>query len=416
VDHFGVRDSIQFNTLVEAMTWDEKNLEWVVRVKKKDGTTEEHRANAVVSAGGLFDRPSFGNFKGAETFKGIKMHTARYDRSVDLSNARVAVIGTGASGLQMVPDLSRQVKSVTVFQRTAGWVLPLEGYRDELPEGMKWLDKNLPYYVNFSRVSVHWLAGDHDQWYVFTVDPDWKDEHTLNEDMHILRERCVSYVKKKLDGRPDLIEKCIPDYPPLTKRFILDNGWYDALLRDNVELVTDPIDHIVEDGIVTESGRKIEVDAIIFATGYLPNAFLQPMDIKGRGGITPQEIWKKDGARAYWGVTVPGLPNFFMIYGPGTNGKISGPVPWGEMQLRYALESFKVLIEKGRKFLDVKKSAYDTFNVELDKELDKTIWLDKRQKSYYTNEFGRSATNAPWKVSQFYKAWRRPDLNDYDLG
>ena len=416
VDTFGIRDSIRFNTLVEGMDWDERAGEWVVRVRKSDGSQEEHRANAIISAGGLFDRPTYGNFKGAETFKGVKMHTARYDPSVDLSKSRVAVIGTGASGAQLVPDLAASVKSVTVFQRTPSWVLPFPGYREELPAGVLWLDANMPYYTNFSRISIHWLAGDHDQWYAFTVDPEWKDEHTLNEDTYVLRQRCLDYINEKLAGRPDLIEKSTPDYPPLSKRFVLDNGWYDALMRDNVELVTDPIDHIEEDAIVTESGRRIEVDAIIFATGYRPNAFLEPMVIHGRGGVTPQQVWAKDGARAYWGVNVPGLPNFFMIYGPGTNGKISGPLPWGEMQTRYAMTCFKHLIETGQKFLDIRKDVYEDFNEKLDRELDMTIWMDPRQNSYYRNEFGRSATNSPWKVSELWNAWRHPIFENYEFG
>lgn len=416
VDSFGVRGDISFNTLVVSMRWEEASGEWVVKTRTTDGVEEEHRANGIISAGGLFDRPSFGDFKGVEDFKGLKMHTARYDKSIDLSEKRVAVIGTGASGIQMVPDLAKQVKSLTIFQRSPGWVLPIAGYRDELSDGLKWLDVNLPYYVNFSRVQTHWMAGDHDQWYAFTIDPDWKEEHSLNKETADLRRRCLAYMEEKLEGRPDLLEKSIPDYPPLTKRFILDNGWYDALKRDNVKLVAEAVDHIEADAIVTTTGRRVEVDAIIFATGYKPNAFLEPMVIEGRGGVTPQQIWAKDGARAFWGVTVPGLPNFFMIYGPGTNGKISGPVPWGEMQTRYAMGAFKALIENGKRYLDVKPSAYDGFNARLDEELTKTIWLDPRQKSYYTNEYGRSATNAPWKVSEMWQAWRRPNLDDYEVG
>jgi 4-hydroxyacetophenone monooxygenase len=414
-DHFDVRKSIRFNTTVEALTWDEAAGEWIVRVRRADGGQEEHRANGIISAGGLFDRPFYGDFPGAESFKGVKMHTARYDTKADLSKSRVAVIGTGASAVQMVPDLAPDVTSITVFQRTAPWVLPLEGYRDELPEGLKWLDANMPFYTNFSRVATHWLAGDHDQWYVFTIDPEWKDEHTLNKDMYVFRQRCIDHIKGKVGTRPDLVEKCIPNYPPLTKRFVLDNGWYDALMRDNVALVTDPIDHIEADGVVTQSGEKFEVDAIIFGTGYLPNAFLDPMDIHGRGGVTPHEVWAKDGARAYWGVTVPGLPNFFMIYGPGTNGKISGPLPWGEMQGRYALSCFKTLIETGKKSIEIRPEAYESFNEALDRELDMSIWLDPRQKSYYQNEFGRSATNAPWKVMQLWTAWRKPNLDHYKI-
>jgi 4-hydroxyacetophenone monooxygenase len=414
VDKFGVRDKIRFKTEVLALHWDEPAGEWNVKVRNADGSIEELRANGIISAAGLFDRVNYGDFKGAETFRGETMHTARYNTKLDMSDSSVAVIGTGASGLQLIPDLAPTVKKLTIFQRSAGWVLPLEGYRDPLPQELRWLDANVPLYTNFSRVGTTWLAGDHDQWHAFTTDPDWKEPNTLNKDNYVLRERAIAYIKDKLKTRPELIDKVTPNYPPLTKRFILDNGWYDALLRDNVELVTDPIDHIEGDAIVTEDGSRHPIDVIVYATGYKPNAFLQPMDIRGRGGITPQEVWAKDGARAYWGVTVPGLPNFFMIYGPGTNGKISGPVPWGEMQTRYALSCFKTLIEKGLKFMDVRHDAYEDFNKKLDVELDQSIWMDDRQTSYYKNEFGRSATNSPWKVSQLWAAWRAPDLKHYE--
>lgn len=415
VDHFGVREKIRFKTEVVSLRWNERVSMWDVKVRNEAGVEEDLQANAIISAVGLFDRPGDPSFPGLEKFKGRKMHTAKYDNALDMSKSRVAVIGTGATGLQLTADLAPTVKHLTVFQRSAGWILPFPGYRDPMPEPARWYRENMPYAANFGRAAFTFLTGDHDMWAAFGVDPNWKDPNTLNQDNYNLREVCVNYLQTKLGHRPDLMKKALPNYPPLSKRFILDNGFYDTLLRDNVELVTEPIDHFDENGIVTKDGRQIPLDVVIFATGFRANDYFYPMHIEGRDGTTIDEIWKKDGARAYWGVAIPRLPNFFSLYGPNCNGKIAGPVPWGEMQTRFALTCFRRLIENGWKSIEVRQDAYDEFNAELDRQLADSIWMDKRQTSYYRNEFGRSATNSPWKASQLYEAWKEPKLDHYHI-
>lgn len=415
VDNFKVRDKIRFQTEVLSMRWDEDASIWHVKVRTSDGTVEDHQANAIISAVGLFDRPGDPDFPGLEKFKGKWMHTAKYDNALDMSKSRVAVIGTGATGLQLTADLAPTVKHLTVFQRSAGWILPFPGYRDPMAPEAAWYRQNMPYASNFGRMAFTFLTGDHDMWSAYGVDPEWKDPHTLNQDNYNLRQVCVKYLEEKLGHRPDLVQKALPDYPPLSKRFILDNGFYDTILRDNVDLVTDSIDHFVEDGIVTKSGRKVEFDVVIFATGFRANDYFWPIEITGRNGVNLGEVWKKDGARAYWGVAIPTLPNFICLYGPNTNGKIAGPLPWGEMQTRFALTCFKRMIENGWRSMEVKKEAYNAFNAELDRELSTSIWMDKRQNSYYRNEFGRSATNSPWKASQLYEAWKEPKMDHWTV-
>lgn len=413
VDHHGVREQIQLSTEVVSAVWDDDASLWTVRVCDGNGVETEHRANGIISAVGLLDRWSYPDMPGLSKFKGTVMHTAKFDRSVDLSTKRVAVIGTGASGLQMIPGIADAAKKLTVFQRTAGWILPMPGYRDPLPDQFRWLNQNFPYYTNFNRIVFTWMTGDHDLRHAFLTDTEWQDPDTLNEAGTNIRKMCVDHIKSTFADRPDLVEKCIPDYPPMCKRFILDNGYYDALKKDHVDLETDPIARFEENDIVTKSGKHIPADVIIFATGFRATEYLWPMQIRGRGGKDLGTIWSKDGARAYWGVAVPALPNFFALYGPNMHNTVSGPLPAGEMQTRYALTCFKTLIENGLRSIEVRQEAFDEYNEYLDRELESTVWMHPNQRSFYQNETGRLVTNGPWKSSELHAVWREPNREHF---
>jgi 4-hydroxyacetophenone monooxygenase len=413
VDHFGVRDRIRFDTEVLAMSWREDDGCWEIRVRAPDGVEYTVRARAVISAVGFLDRASTPEVEGLQDFVGNVMHTARFDTDLDFDGRRVALVGTGASGMQVMPELAKKVAHLTVFQRSPAWVIPAPGYRDPLPEPARWLNRNLPFYNNWTRFNLSWQLGDPTIYECWTVDPEWTDPDTLNAHNYAMRQRLIAHLEAKLADRPDLLEKCLPPYPPLSKRFVLDNGWFDALLQDNVDLVTDGIARFEADGIVTKSGDRIEVDTVVFATGFRANEYFWPMEIVGRHGMTPQKIWAKDGARAYWGVTVPHLPNFFVLYGPNTNPKNAGPIPWGGVQIRHALQCMHALAQNGWRSVEVREDAYESFNGELDERMSTTIWMDPRQRSYYTNEHGRSATNAPWATIEYWRRLREVRWDDY---
>jgi 4-hydroxyacetophenone monooxygenase len=218
---------------------------------------------------------------------------------------------------------------------------------------------------------------------------------------------------EKIGDRPDLVERCVPNYPPLTKRLPKDNGWFDALRMDHVTLVSEPIERFTTTGIRTASGRDFAVDLVVLATGFHANDFLLPIDFVGRDGVTLRERWQVDGARAYLGITIPSFPNLFCLYGPNTNGRASGPCAWGELQVRYAMESIKHMIDNDLRSMDVKTKTYDDFNRLLDERGRLMPWMDQRQSSYYRNEYGRSATNGPFTNRDYWPWTRRPDPEDF---
>jgi 4-hydroxyacetophenone monooxygenase len=201
----------------------------------------------------------------------------------------------------------------------------------------------------------------------------------------------------------------------MASRPVLDNGWLDAIRGPNVELVTDAIGRIVPEGIVTESGRVIDVDAIVYATGFETSKFLWPMEVTGRRG-TLHELWAKDGARAYLGITMPGFPNLFCIYGPNTNSN-QGTIPTmgSELQTRYALQCIEELFRTESTSIDLTPEAYDEYNRRLDEGLRATIFSDPRLDTYYINEHGRSSSQTCWSTLEYWHMTRHPDFSDYVL-
>jgi 4-hydroxyacetophenone monooxygenase len=413
-DRFDLRKSIRLNTEVLSLRWIETSSLWEARIRNADGSEDSLLANAIISAVGFLDRPVLPNIPGIKDFTGHLFHTSRFDPTFDLSKKRVSLVGTGASGMQMMPDLLPRVEHLTIFQRSPGWVVPIPGYREPYSEEVRWLHRNVPFYANWTRHIMAWAIGDHVIFDIWSVDPNWKDPHTLNKDNFKLRGRLVDHLMTKIGHRPDLVEKCLPQYPPLSKRYIVDNGWFDALLQDNVELIADdPIDHFTKDAIVTKSGKTVPTDVAAFATGFHANEYFWPMEVRGRGGATVEELWAKDGARAFWGINVVQLPNFFCIYGPNTNPKNTGPVPYGETQVRYILKCLEAMVLNGWKSLEVKPEVYEEHNRLVDERNANSIFLDKRQKSYYTNQFGRSAVASPWATLEYWRKLREPDFGEY---
>lgn len=417
VDTFGVRDDIRLNTMVTAMRWDDAAGLWHVDSTGPDGETEHRTARVVISAIGLLERPFIPDFAGMAQFRGVSMHSARFDPGVPLEGKRVAVIGTGASGMQMVPDLAPLVAHTTVFQRTPGWLLPSPGYRDPWAEPAQWLNRNMPYYASWMRFVSAWNLGDHRLFEVFEVDPEWTEPGSVNAVNHRIREHLLANLQAKLGDRPDLLVQCTPDYPPYGNRPVIDNGWLEAIRRDDVRLTGDAIDHFVEDGIVTATGEHIPVDIAIFATGFRPNDYFAQIAIEGRDGVGIDAVWAKDGPRAYWGVAAPHMPNFFMLYGPNANPRNLGPVQYGEWAIDYILTAMKRMLEQGWKSVEVSQAAYDAFNVELDRECEKLVSVNPRtrKESYYINAFGRSAVQSPWSSAQVMRAFSAFDAENYRI-
>jgi len=410
----GVMDHIRFHTEVLAMTWSEAKSVWDVKLRLPSGKEVNEQYNAVISSVGLFNEASMPDFEGIDSFKGRMFHTSDWDHSYDYDDKRIGLIGTGPSNMQLAPKLAKTAAHLTIFQRTAGWVIPMPDYRSPISNELRWLIDNVPYYDNWYRFR-HFVANMTASAESYVIDPKWNKPGSINALNEKMRDFLSGYVKEKVGSRPDLVEKCIPGYPAMAKRPIMDNGWFDALLRPNVELVTDGVKKITEKGIVSNDGREREFDLIVIGVGFATSKFLYPMKITGRDGVVLEDIWSKDGARAYLGVTIPKFPNLFCLYGPNTNPKGGGIFMWEELQARYSILCIKELIESGKKSIDVKQDVHDDYNRRMDKALETQIWMDMSQKSYYRNEFERVDVNMPWMPKEFFAWGLKPNFKEFEI-
>jgi 4-hydroxyacetophenone monooxygenase len=412
---FNVRDRLIFDTEVVSLGWDEETSRWEVTAKGPEGQ-RVWRPNAVISAVGLLSRPNLPEIADMGAFQGRSFHTARWPDDLDPTGARVGVIGTGCSGIQLVPELALQAGHVRVFQRTPQWLFDRPGYRSPFPPQVTWLDRNFPYHTNFMRFRTNWLLSPYLSGPMREVDPTYKDPHARSAVNKRLWDDRVGFIKRKFANRPELIEKMIPPHPPFSTRPVQVDSeycYYDAVLRDNVTVVTEDIEAVTPDGVRTRDGVEHQVDVIVYATGFRANECLWPMEVRGREGQRVEELWAKDGPRAYIGAMLPGFPNFFMIYGPNMNpyGGL-GVINHEEMVTRFALECMERLILGGKSSIDVTEEAYWRYNDELDQLEASRIYMDPRAKSYYQNEYGRSATNCPFPGTQMWHRLRRPNFDE----
>lgn len=410
-DKFGVRQNIEFNTEVKSVIWDEAAKVWEIEAVGPDGPRVWH-ANAVISGVGFLARPNIPNLEGLATFEGPAFHTARWPVDLDLTGKRVAVVGSGCSSYQLMPELVKMAGHTYLFQRTPSWCFDVVGYRSPYPPQVNWLDRNFPYFTNFARFRVSWMFGPDSLGAAFTADPAFKDEHTRSAVNKRARDSRLEFLQRKFADHPEMVEKMLPVAPPFSSRPVLvdsDYSVYDALLRDDCTLVTDGIRRIKENGVEVEGGGEYPVDVIVLATGFKANDFLWPIEIRGRNGQLLEQLWEKDGARAYLGTMLPGFPNLFMLYGPNTNATGGlGIFEFEEMVTRFALQCIEHLILEGKQTVDVTVDGYWRYNNELDRHEALKIYTDPRVNNYYKNEHGRSAANSPFDVRQMWTWLRRP--------
>ena len=416
VDAFGIGEHIRFRIEVLSATWSEEDRRWTVRVRRADGTEESLAADAVISAVGQLNRPSLPDIPGRDSFVGPAFHSARWDHDVDLRGKRVAVIGTGASAFQIIPEIAPLVGELTVFQRTPPWMVPTPEYHDEVPPGLRWLYRCLPSYSEWHRFCIFWWMGD-GTLELARVDESWQpQDRSVSAQNDMMRGILTQYLCAEFADRPDLRSAVVPTYPPGAKRILRDNGaWASALTRDNVRLVTTPIREITPDGVASVDGEAHDVNVIVFGTGFQASKFLTPMTVTGRGGVDLHEHWAGD-ARAYLGVTIPGFPNLFCLYGPNTNIVVNGSIFYfSECGVRYILGCLRMLLEGGHRALDVRKDVHDEFNEQVDAENARMAWGASDVNSWYKNENGHVAQNWPFTLLEYWQRTLRPNPDDFDL-
>lgn len=408
----GVTQNTLFGTEMVRAVWLDEEKAWRLTLRGKDGGERLLDANVVVSAAGLFGKVKLPQLPGIERFAGRIMHPAEWDHGYDYDGKDIVLIGNGSSGVQMMPHMARRGRTLTVFQRTPQWIGPLENYGKPIEPELRWLLDNVPYYWNWENYAA--VDTFSRMQYLQEEDVDWRSQGgEVNPGNEKLRAFLEGYISSKLAGRPDLIAKSTPSYPPLTRRLVVDNGWYDALMRDNVTLVTDGIASFTESGVIDAAGVFHPADMVIMATGYEVDRYLAPAEYVGRDGTTLHQAWDVDGPRSYLGMMMPGFPNFFMMYGPGSQPR-AGYIPsWIEIWGRYVADKVARMLERGVRSVDVRRDVFDRYNASVDARARQLVWESGGAGGYFVTASGRSIVNQPWRSYEYFNAILNSDLSDF---
>jgi len=392
-EKYGLLPHIRFETEIVAARFDDERGCWHLR--SREG--EEIVTDVLVSGVGQLNRPYTPPIPGLDRFEGRRFHSARWEHEYDLTGRRVAVIGNAASAVQFVPEVAKQAAKVSVFQRSANWMLPK--LDREYSEAEKRRFARFPW---LARLYRWWIWASFElRFPVFRRQP-FISRRTENLAIRSLREQVTD---------PALREALIPDYPIGGKRILISDDYYPALQRENVELVTEPIDHLESDAVVTADGNSRQVDAVILATGFETTSFLAPLSIEGRGGRRLEIEWK-DGPRAFLGLTTAGFPNFFMMYGPNTNLGHNSIVFMIECQTRYIIDCLRQIMDQDLLYIDLRGDVMEAFNSKLQRQLARTAWA-ATERSWYKNDAGLITNNWSGTTIRYWWRTRKADLSHY---
>jgi 4-hydroxyacetophenone monooxygenase len=414
-ESFGLMPHISFGTEVVSCTWDEASARWTLCVRTEHGESTIE-ANALVSAVGQLNRPKLPAIDGLADFAGESFHSAEWRHDLSLEGKRVAVIGTGASACQFIPEIAPAVEHLDIFQRTAPWLIPAERYREPVAEGFQWLLQHVPFYAEWYRFFLFYRGGE-GLIASATVDPSYPPtERAVSAANEEIRSMLMMWLEFCAAGDDELLRKITPDYPPLSKRFVVDNGmWTQTLKRPNVSLTTTKIDRIESGGVRTTDGVLHEADVIVYGTGFQASRFLTPMKVVGRGGVDLHEQWNGD-ARAYLGIVVPNFPNFYCLYGPNTNIVVNGSIIYfSECEVNYVVACVRLMLSSGAASLDPLVEVHDAYNRRIDAANKQRTWGFSKVSSWYKNDVGRVAQNWPFNVLEYWEQTREPNPADYAI-
>jgi 4-hydroxyacetophenone monooxygenase len=415
MDRYDIGRHVLWETEVTEASWDDDAATWTVLARDRNGTVTELSARAVISAVGQLNRPHLPVIDGQEYFAGPSFHSSEWDHSVDLRGKRVAMIGAGASGFQIAPAIAGDVEQLTVFQRTAQWMFPNPNYHEAVGPGVQWALRHLPFYGRWYRFLLFWPGCDKGLAAAY-VDPDYPGQQkAVSEINEIARIMFTEWITSQVGDDPELLAKVVPDYPATGKRTLQDNGsWLRTLTRDNVALVRTGISHIEADAVVTADGTRYPADIIVYATGFQANKMLWPMTIIGRDGEILSERWGERPS-AYLGITVPGYPNFFCMYGPGTNLAHGGSLIFhSECQMRYITQCLELLIAGGHNSIEPREEKAADWHDRSQAEMRKLVWSQPSVKhSFYKNSFGEVHILSPWRLVDYWSWTREPNPDDF---
>ncbi|MEE3066049.1 MAG: NAD(P)/FAD-dependent oxidoreductase [Actinomycetota bacterium] len=411
-----LRERTRFGTEVQALWWEERCQQWQIHSVGPDGTRDVSYANVVIPAAGYLNRPRWPDLIGRETFSGISVHSAQWDRELDLTGKRVAIIGAGCTAVQIVDACVDQVAHLTVFQRQPHWVAPRRRASDEVPAYQRWLGTRLPYYANWIRLKSYWGTSDNN-YPVILHDRDWAAKHlSISPANDVLLRICLEYIDRVFGAGSELARKVTPDFAPYGKRIIRDpGGYYAALAREHVDVEASEPAQVNEQGIVTADGRQVDLDVIIYATGYYLD-FLSTVDIRGRAGKKLTDEWG-DIPRAYRGGMVPGFPNMFISSAPNYSPGHGGGHNFGvEVMVHYVMECLQLMALRQASTLEVTQRAYDEYVADIDAMMAGTVWCHTPSAhTYYRSGGGRIVTAFPYRLVDFWRDHRAPVEDDLEL-
>jgi cation diffusion facilitator CzcD-associated flavoprotein CzcO len=396
-EKYNVRPHIRFGAELTSARFDEAEARWHVAV---NGGERTYTARVLVAGFGPLSRPEYPQIEGIERFAGTSFHSAQWDGSHDLRGKRVAVVGTGASAIQFVPRIAREVAALHLYQRTPPWVLPKPDRRTTRLE--RALFRAFPAVQEAYRNLIYWRLET--RVLGFTLHPNVMKAAELIAHAHI----------RRAIRDPQLRRAVTPDYTIGCKRILISNDYYPALARDNVELVTGGVQRVTERGVVAADGTEREVDVIIYGTGFKVHDPLAGMSIVGRGGADLGALWRERGLEAYLGTTVSGFPNLFVLVGPNTGLGHNSIVYMIESQVHYVLEAIRAMRAADADVADVRQDAQTRFNEEIQSQLEGAVWSSGCA-SWYLDASGKNRTLWPGFTFNFRRATDAFQADDYEL-
>jgi 4-hydroxyacetophenone monooxygenase len=412
-DEFGLGDHIRYHHEVTGARWSNTDATWHLDISTPDGGASLIGTD-LVAAIGQFGIPSIPTLAGAADFDGPMFHTTAWPDDLNISGKQIAIIGTGASAMQIVPTIAADVEHLTLFQRSPQWARPIARYHDPISEQTQWMLAHVPFYAEWFRFTMLWRYGDGLLPFL-RKDPEWTHpERSINRVNEKHRLEMVAHIEAELGDRADLLADCVPSYPPYGKRILLDNGWYATLRRPNVELITDAIDRITPTGIRTVDGIDHRCEVIVLSTGFRMTDMARAICPVGRDGITLDDVWGHDDATAHLGITVPGFPNFFLMQGPNTGlGHGGSAIFQAESQSRYITDAVVRMIEAGIAAIEPKQRTHDAFVRLVDERHADMIWTHHGMSTYYRNSHGRVVSVSPFSLLEYWQMTHDVDLGDF---
>ncbi len=395
-DKYDLRRRIRFQTAATAATFEDRHGVWTVTTNRGDTI----RARSLACCAGGLSHPTNPKIDGLETFAGTMFHSARWNHSAKLEKKRVGVIGTGASAIQIVPEIVDKVRTLNVFQRTPPWIVPR--LDREIGAGEKALYAAVPALQWLVRAGYYWRRE-------LVVGPALIKQGLLTR----LLERMARAHLARSVRDPELRRKLLPSYVIGCKRILISNDYYPALQRPNAALTTESIERIEPRGVITKDGKLHELDVLVLASGFEASERAVRFDMRGRDGRTLDDAWK-NGMEAYYGTTISGFPNFYLVPGPNIGGGHTSLIFMLEAQIRYAVSAIREMRARGARFVDVRPAIQANYNAKIQRRFEGTVWSSGCH-AWYRTANGKHTVLYPDLTARFFLETRRFDAENYDF-